>query len=68
MPYSHSLELEDGSVTTYDQLLIATGGKARTLDVPGHELNNIFTLHQAKDAPRHSGIYSVCPKCGGNWV
>lgn len=50
MPYSHSLELEDGSVTTYDQLLIATGGKARTLDVPGHELNNIFTLHQAKDA------------------
>ena len=50
MPYSHSLELQDGTVLTYDQLLLATGGKARPLPVPGSQLNNIFTLHQADDA------------------
>jgi NADPH-dependent 2,4-dienoyl-CoA reductase/sulfur reductase-like enzyme/nitrite reductase/ring-hydroxylating ferredoxin subunit len=50
MPYSHSLEFEDSSVITYDQLLVATGGRARPLNVPGSGLNNIFTLHQAEDA------------------
>jgi NADPH-dependent 2,4-dienoyl-CoA reductase/sulfur reductase-like enzyme/nitrite reductase/ring-hydroxylating ferredoxin subunit len=50
MPYSHSLEFEDGSVTTYDQLLVATGGQARALNVPGSDLNHIFTLHKAEDA------------------
>jgi len=50
MPYSHSLEFVDGTVITYDQLLVATGGKAKALDVPGSGLNNIFTLHKAEDA------------------
>jgi NADPH-dependent 2,4-dienoyl-CoA reductase/sulfur reductase-like enzyme/nitrite reductase/ring-hydroxylating ferredoxin subunit len=49
-PYSHSLVFDDGSTTTYDQLLLATGGKARRLDTPGMDLDNVFTLHQAADA------------------
>jgi NADPH-dependent 2,4-dienoyl-CoA reductase/sulfur reductase-like enzyme/nitrite reductase/ring-hydroxylating ferredoxin subunit len=49
-PYEHSLTFEDGEVLTYHQLLVATGGKARRLDAPGVDLDNIFTLHKAEDA------------------
>lgn len=49
-PYDHTLTFLDGEVLTYDQLLLATGGKARQLKVPGADLDNIFTLHQAADA------------------
>lgn len=49
-PYEHSITFADGEVLTYHQLLLATGGKARRLDVPGAELDNIFTLHKAEDA------------------
>jgi NADPH-dependent 2,4-dienoyl-CoA reductase/sulfur reductase-like enzyme/nitrite reductase/ring-hydroxylating ferredoxin subunit len=49
-PYSHTLEFEDGSTLAYDQLLLATGGRARQLDAPGVELQNIYTLHKAEDA------------------
>ena len=33
----------------YDALLLATGGTPRKLDVPGAELDNIFTLRQPED-------------------
>lgn len=49
-PYEHSLTFEDGEVLTYHQLLLASGGTARELDVPGADLQNIFTLHKAADA------------------
>jgi NADPH-dependent 2,4-dienoyl-CoA reductase/sulfur reductase-like enzyme len=49
-PYEHSLTFDDGEVLTYHQLLIATGGKARRLDVPGADLEDIYTLHKAEDA------------------
>ena len=39
-----SLTFADGSSLKYDSLLLATGGKAKTLDVPGAELANIFTI------------------------
>lgn len=35
---------------TYDTLLLATGGKARRLNLEGSDLNNIFTLHDYADA------------------
>ncbi|WP_019503672.1 apoptosis inducing factor family protein [Pleurocapsa sp. PCC 7319] len=44
-----SLTFEDESVLEYDSLLLATGGKARNLDVPGVDLENIFTLRQPED-------------------
>lgn len=49
-PYEHSLTFANGEVLTYDQLLLATGGKARKLDAPGADLKNVFTLHVAEDA------------------
>ena len=42
----------DGSQLQYDSLLLATGGTARKLDVPGADLANIFTLRQPEDADR----------------
>lgn len=33
----------------FDSLLLATGGTARKLDVPGADLNNIFTVRQPED-------------------
>ena len=44
-----SLTFANGSTIEYDSLLLATGGKARKLDVLGSDLTNIFTLRQPKD-------------------
>ncbi|MGL5873783.1 MAG: FAD-dependent oxidoreductase [Xenococcaceae cyanobacterium] len=42
----------DGETIKYNSLLVATGGKARQLDVPGKELKNIFTLRSFSDTDR----------------
>ena len=39
-----TIEFSDGEKLKFDRLLIATGGIPRTLDLPGSELKNIFTL------------------------
>jgi len=44
-----SIAFEDGSLLDYDSLLLATGGKARKLDVPGSDLANIFTIRNPED-------------------
>ncbi|GAB4536873.1 MAG: FAD-dependent oxidoreductase [Pleurocapsa sp.] len=46
---NRSLVFEDGSSLEYDALLLATGGKARKLNVPGSDLGNIFTIRQPED-------------------
>ena len=47
---SKKITLADDSAIEYDSLILATGGKARKLDVPGSDLANIFTLRQPEDA------------------
>ncbi|MEC4852231.1 MAG: FAD-dependent oxidoreductase, partial [Jaaginema sp. PMC 1079.18] len=42
----------DNTTLDYDRLLLATGGKARKLDVPGADLENIFTLRDRLDSDR----------------
>jgi len=49
-PYEHSITFADGEVLTYHQLLLASGGRARQLKVPGADLDNVYTLHKAEDA------------------
>ncbi|MDY7020881.1 MAG: FAD-dependent oxidoreductase [Cyanobacteriota bacterium] len=46
---SKTITFEDNSNLSYDNLLVATGGRAKRLDVPGIDLENIFTLHQPND-------------------
>jgi NADPH-dependent 2,4-dienoyl-CoA reductase/sulfur reductase-like enzyme/nitrite reductase/ring-hydroxylating ferredoxin subunit len=42
--------LDTGETLKYDKLLVATGGKARMFNVPGAELENIFTLRSYDDS------------------
>jgi apoptosis-inducing factor 3 len=47
--FNKSLTFADGSILEYDSLLLATGGKARKLDIKGVNIANIFTLRQPED-------------------
>jgi apoptosis-inducing factor 3 len=38
-----------GTAITYDALLLATGGRPRDLEVPGTDLENVFTLRSPED-------------------
>jgi NADPH-dependent 2,4-dienoyl-CoA reductase/sulfur reductase-like enzyme/nitrite reductase/ring-hydroxylating ferredoxin subunit len=45
-----TLSFADGATLSYDALLLATGGVARQLEVPGAQWPNVFTLRSADDA------------------
>lgn len=49
-PSNKSVILESGSSLKYDKLLLATGSKPRRLNIPGADLENIFTLRSLDDA------------------
>lgn len=46
------ITFSDNNTLHYDKLLIATGGAPRTLDVPGRDLKNVFTLRSFDDSDR----------------
>ncbi|KAM3869167.1 apoptosis-inducing factor 3-like [Diretmus argenteus] len=54
------VKFNDGSVQSYDQLLISTGCRAKSLDVPGMELKNVMMLETPEDARQ---IHSACIDC-----
>ena len=45
-----TLTFEDGDQIKYDQLLVCTGGRVRTLDVPGADLEGVHTLRSLRDS------------------
>lgn len=45
-----SVELSDGTTVGYDWLILATGSAARTLAVPGSDLDGVLTLRTLDDA------------------
>lgn len=45
-----TLQLADGSRLHYDDLVLATGARARTLSLPGHELDGILVLRTQAQA------------------
>jgi apoptosis-inducing factor 3 len=47
---SKTLTFAEGSSLTYTSLLLATGGEARQLGIPGAQWPNVFTLRSADDA------------------
>lgn len=51
---THQRQVQDsaGNVYPYDALLIATGGQARQLGVPGDDLNHVYTLRKGSDAAK----------------
>lgn len=46
------VELEGGDHVAYDRLLVATGGRNRTLAAPGADLDGIFQLRTVEDCDR----------------
>ena len=50
-----TVTLDDGSTLTADTLLLATGGRARTLQVPGSDLPGVHVLRTFADAKAVSG-------------
>ncbi len=74
-----SLELSDAAVTlaggrriSYDRLLLATGPRARRLDVPGADLGGLFYLRDLGDCDRLRAELSGHPRplviIGGGWI
>lgn len=45
-----TIVLDNGQAMRYDQVLIATGGQARTLSIPGHEAANVHKLRSLADS------------------
>uniref|UniRef100_H3DFC3 Apoptosis inducing factor mitochondria associated 5 n=1 Tax=Tetraodon nigroviridis TaxID=99883 RepID=H3DFC3_TETNG len=52
-----TVTFDDGSVQSYDQLLIATGSRAKSLNVPGMNLENVKMLETPEDARQ---IHDAC--------
>jgi 3-phenylpropionate/trans-cinnamate dioxygenase ferredoxin reductase subunit len=46
------VELETGEHVAYDRLLVTTGGRNRTLSVPGADLDGVFQLRTVEDCDR----------------
>jgi NADPH-dependent 2,4-dienoyl-CoA reductase/sulfur reductase-like enzyme len=49
-PDEHVVTLEDGRELGYEKLLLATGGYAWRLPIPGKDLENVFTLRTIEDS------------------
>ncbi|XP_072518265.1 apoptosis-inducing factor 3 [Salminus brasiliensis] len=55
-----TVAFKDGTTECYDQLLVATGCRAKELDSPGTELENVLMLETPEDANR---IHNACIGC-----
>nr|XP_046267322.1 apoptosis-inducing factor 3 isoform X2 [Scatophagus argus] len=55
-----TVTFDDGSVQSYDQLLLSTGCRAKGLDVPGMKLDNVKMLETPEDARQ---IHAACAGC-----
>ena len=51
-PKEKHVELEGGERVVYDRLLVTTGGRNRTLTVPGANLAGVFQLRTVQDCDR----------------
>jgi 3-phenylpropionate/trans-cinnamate dioxygenase ferredoxin reductase component len=51
-PKQKLVELEGGERVVYDRLLVTTGGRNRTLSVPGANLAGVFQLRTVEDCDR----------------
>ena len=52
LPAERRVELDGGESLRYEKLLLATGAWPRMLDVPGADLDGVFTLRRLDDSTR----------------
>jgi 3-phenylpropionate/trans-cinnamate dioxygenase ferredoxin reductase component len=64
------VELVDGQRIAYDQLLLATGSRARTLPLPGAGAHGVLTLRHVEDSDAVSGSFGAGKLAiiGGGWI
>ncbi|XP_051536986.1 apoptosis-inducing factor 3 isoform X2 [Myxocyprinus asiaticus] len=55
-----TVTFDDGLIQCYDQILIATGCRAKSLDCPGADLENVLMLETPEDA---RSIHYACMGC-----
>jgi NADPH-dependent 2,4-dienoyl-CoA reductase/sulfur reductase-like enzyme len=70
-PTARDIHLEDGTILNYELLLLATGGDALRLDIPGNQLRNIFTLRTIEDSDairKVSGDGKTALVMGGSFI
>ncbi|MFG1812381.1 NAD(P)/FAD-dependent oxidoreductase [Kribbella sp. NPDC049174] len=68
---AHTVTLDDGSPVSYSKLLIATGSRVRSLDVPGADLPGIRYLRTAEESQALSDAYAAKPRVvvvGAGWI
>ena len=59
-----NVSLADGSVLPYTGLVLATGSKPRTLELPGARAPNMWTLHTRHDADAIAARFAQCAEAG----
>ena len=59
--------LDDGESVGYDRLLLTTGGKPRIPNIPGMELDGIFTLRTIEDCRAIENSLSTGAKVSSCW-
>lgn len=69
---ARTVTLDDGETLSYDKLLIATGSRARVLDMPGTDLDGVHYLRSIDDSLRlkdalKGGGHKVA-LIGGGWI
>ena len=70
-PAAHEVLLEDGHRITYRRLVWAAGGRARTLTLPGVDLDGVFSLrthHDANEMRELLGTATSAVIVGGGYI
>lgn len=61
----------NGDTLSFEKLLIATGARPRTFNLPGHDLDNIFYLrdiHDARQIRQQAGRAKTAVVIGGSFI
>jgi 3-phenylpropionate/trans-cinnamate dioxygenase ferredoxin reductase subunit len=70
-PDVQEVELVDGRRIGFDQLLLATGSRARTLPLPGAGAHGVFTLRRVEDSDAIRATLGASARLaviGGGWI
>ncbi len=68
---AHTVRLPDGYELGYDKLALATGSRARTLDLPGFDARGVFTLRSVDDSDALLGAIAPGARLaivGAGWI
>ena len=66
-----TVSLSDGTELGYDRLALATGARARQLDVPGADIPNVFSIRTLQDVDRLRARLTECRSAviiGGGFI